>query len=456
MNKKHYPAIIVLIVFLIFKIYSLLVSHDLWWDSSVYIGIGKYIFSLGKSGLWEASRPLVWPIILGLFWKLGLPVVLFGKIAVIFFSTGTGVLTYLIGMKIFDRNVALISTIFVCFSETFFLFNNILFSGIVSTFFFLLSFYLYLGKNYKMAGLFAGISIMTRFFQILILIPLFLFMIYKVYKNKEKTNMLISFFVWFLVPVVVYLLFNLYMYKNMFYPFVLQAFLTKFTGLLYHEPFYFYFVSLLKENFLVIFSFVGLFSILKKKEDNQILSSLLFLFPFVLFVFENHKEMRFLIPIMPFLYFLTTKGIVSFTGIFKKKKKILLILIMLIWVVFSVPNLRLDRYDDELDFFYENMPEEGADKEIWISNPSMIVYSDYRAKELMYYPTFNHAKFLELESKIDSADMVLLNTCDLYCEPYNDFCENDKNKLVNLIGMKMLIYKFEDRNACRKYIFISS
>ena len=28
--------------------------------------MGKYIFSLGKVGLWEPARPIIWPLILGL------------------------------------------------------------------------------------------------------------------------------------------------------------------------------------------------------------------------------------------------------------------------------------------------------------------------------------------------------------------------------------------------------
>ncbi|MDO8661514.1 MAG: hypothetical protein Q7K43_06500, partial [Candidatus Woesearchaeota archaeon] len=46
--------------------------HEVWWDSGVYIGMGKWLWSLSTSGLWEDFRPVLWPIVLGFFWKIGL------------------------------------------------------------------------------------------------------------------------------------------------------------------------------------------------------------------------------------------------------------------------------------------------------------------------------------------------------------------------------------------------
>jgi len=60
----------ILIFFIISKILFLLYENNVWWDAAVYIGMGKYIFSLGDAGFWEASRPIVWPIILGFLWKI--------------------------------------------------------------------------------------------------------------------------------------------------------------------------------------------------------------------------------------------------------------------------------------------------------------------------------------------------------------------------------------------------
>src|SRR3989338_4217094 len=86
--KKHKLFLSIFLLFAVLKIFSLFVAQDIWWDSSVYVGMGKYIYSLGEAGLWESSRPLIWPLILGFFWKLNLDYILFGKLFVIFFSLG--------------------------------------------------------------------------------------------------------------------------------------------------------------------------------------------------------------------------------------------------------------------------------------------------------------------------------------------------------------------------------
>jgi len=172
--KKHGIFLFVMLLFIIVKIYSLNVDHDVWWDSSVYLGMGKYIYASGDVGLWEESRPLVWPLILGLIWKLGLDYILFGKLFVILFSVGILILTYLIGLRLFNEKIALLSVVFLMLSETFFLFNNIMHTEIPATFFVLLGYYYFIKKNHGISGLFLGIALMTRFFSLVFFIPLFL------------------------------------------------------------------------------------------------------------------------------------------------------------------------------------------------------------------------------------------------------------------------------------------
>ena len=73
---KAYPLWWILGLSLIVRIIYLLINYPLWWDSYVYIGMGKYIFSGGKIGMWESFRPLIHPLILGVLWKLKLDVII--------------------------------------------------------------------------------------------------------------------------------------------------------------------------------------------------------------------------------------------------------------------------------------------------------------------------------------------------------------------------------------------
>ena len=58
-------VIAIILVSGIFYFASPAFNDDIWWDSAVYLGMGKHIYSLGEVGLWESSRPLIWPLILG-------------------------------------------------------------------------------------------------------------------------------------------------------------------------------------------------------------------------------------------------------------------------------------------------------------------------------------------------------------------------------------------------------
>jgi len=129
--KKHIPFQILIFLISIVYFSSFFISHDIWWDSAVFLGMGKYIWSLGDSGLWEASRPLIWPFILGFFWKLGLNEIIAGKVIVILFSIGSVILTYLISYRLFDKKTALLSSLFLSIFPTYFLFANILQTEII-------------------------------------------------------------------------------------------------------------------------------------------------------------------------------------------------------------------------------------------------------------------------------------------------------------------------------------
>jgi predicted membrane-bound dolichyl-phosphate-mannose-protein mannosyltransferase len=191
--RKHRLFLLIFLLFLIVKVFSLFVAHDIWWDSSVYIGMGKYIYSFGEIGLWEISRPIVWPLILGFFWKTGLDYVLFGKILVVLFSLGTLLLTYLIAGRLFNKKIALLASVFLSLSSTFFVFGNVLHTEIPSAFFVLLGFWFFIRKEYNFSGLFFGLAFMTRFFQIFAFISLFLLLSYFVMKKKESFNALFFF-----------------------------------------------------------------------------------------------------------------------------------------------------------------------------------------------------------------------------------------------------------------------
>jgi len=450
MNKK---IIVVLVVSFLIRLWSLMVSHDLWWDSSVYIGMGKYIWSLGSAGLWEANRPLVWPFLLGLGWILGLDVVLFGRIIVMLAGLGSIYLIYLIAKKIFDERIALFSALLFSFSATFIRFNNILFTGIVSGLFLLLGIYYFFEKKHFVSGLWLGIAFMMRFFHVFFAIVIGLFYLYEFYKKKVDFRDMFRFGLGCLIFVVPFLVLNLILYGNMIYPFVLQAWMTRNTGWIFHEVFSFYFVNLIFENFLAVFSILGLYVIIKNKKKNQLYILFLFLVPFILYLTERHKEMRLLIGVLPLLSVLVAQGIIYFSSFFKKYGKLVVYILVVLFLFQAVNVVEFDRYDDNLGVFYNYMDDTQVNDGIWISNPSMIVHSDKKTDMLIYFPLYYSKKIKELVDNVDDAKLVMFNSCDVFPCPEDDSCIIDSNDFLDKLNKTLVLKEYRQEGICKHYIF---
>jgi hypothetical protein len=251
-----------------------------------------------------------------------------------------------------------------------------------------------------------------------------------------------------------YLILNAILFNNPIYPFQLQTYMTKFTGWIFNQPFNFYFLNITKENALVLFSILGIFFIFKNEKFSKFIIPFVFLLAFIPYNFVLHKEMRLLLPIFPLFYILTSYGIIKFFDLFKKYKGILLLLILAIGIFQIIPKLRLNDYNDNLDPFYNFVQSEDIKEGLWISNPSFIVNTDSRADKLIYYPLYNTKKIQELQSKVEKAKYVLINTCDILpCPPWENSCGQEHNNFINLLKGKFNIYYFEAVEECEYYIF---
>jgi len=449
---KNISVVFLLAIFVILQSIYLSFPADMWWDAAVYLGMGKHIFSLGNAGLWEPSRPLVWPFLLGLLWKSGANPILFGNIIAIGLSASSILLAYLISKNFFDETTSFIAAVFLAFSPTFFLFTSVLQTEIPSLFFLLLGTHLFLKKKFIISGFSFGTAFMARFFAIFAIIPFFIHLAMLSVKQKNNKKLTI-FALFFLIPLAAYLILNQILYSNMLYPFTLQFLMTQTTGAIFNQPFSFYFIGMVKENMLVIFSIPGAYYLLQKKHKRAIFVLSMLVFSFAPFALAQHKEMRLLILSMPFIYMLTAYGIISFVEANKWEKKTVISSLIIIWLIISMPNLKFNQYINNLDFLHKYLKEKDQNGEIWTSNPAYAVYSDKKIDELIYYPTFNHDKFLHLKNNMNKANNIFLNTCDLYCEPYNNYCENDKKEFVALLKNNFKELHYQEEGKCKYFIF---
>ncbi len=462
LNLKLY---LIIILFLSIKLFHLFIQKGITWDGAVYIAMGKYIFSLGKIGLWEPARPIIWPLLLGLISKTGLNIIILTRLAELLFSLGCIILTYTITKEVFEEKIATIATLFLALSPTFLLYSSSTLTGIPSTFFALASIYYLINKKYYLTGLFIGLSTMTRFLQLLITIPITITILLQIKNNKHKLKKIIkqirNLAYGFLTITIPYLILNIRLYKNPIYPFLMQSFMTKYTGWIYHQPFQFYILNLIKENPLILFSIIGIIIIIRQTINKKDIKKTTILGPLIIFfIFFSsiaHKETRFIITFLPYLYMITAYGIIKTLNTLKNKKILytIMIFLTLIWVISEITQIKIPNYKeyDEFQDYIEKIPQ---NENIWITNPIFIVNSNKKPEELIYYPIYNSKKIDKLKENIEKANHILIDTCDILpCQAYDEKC-NEKNKeLFKILKEKLSTSYKEEKYGCKQLIFSS-
>ncbi len=406
--KKCRILIAIISLFLLIKIVFLLKYHLPIWDEAVYLGTGKYIYSLGNSGLWEDFRPIGFPLVIGTLWKLGISYISAAEVVSVLFAAGTVALVYLIAEMLFGRKVAVISALLTATFPLFFLYASYILTEIPSTFFALLAVYLYLRNKIVFAGISSGIAFLFKFTQGLMAAGFVLFFAYELLKDKkikETAKKTALFCASFFAAVLPYLLLNYVLYRKytstlfdaIFRPFILASWHqynpaesiqgAGITALL--QNLFFYFITILKNNFLLIVFVIGAILIMKKGESKKALLVALLLAYFAYFTYIPNKQDRFLLTFFPFIAILA--GYALFFLLQKYKGTSLawpLMLIMLLSGAFAV-------IVDSNYFFWRAAHKEGIVDEMYgfidandVPEPILItdpVFAAYTDKKLVPY-----------------------------------------------------------------------
>jgi 4-amino-4-deoxy-L-arabinose transferase-like glycosyltransferase len=408
------PAAIIIFLATAARFFILKNYHPIWWDSAVYSGMGKFIFSLGTSGIWEPLRPPVLPIILGFFWKIGIYGNYFSGILSMMFSAGTILLVYLISKKIFGYKTAVVACFFSAFGHLMLFYDHAALSEIPAIFFGLLAVYLIIEKKYFWAGIFSSFSFLTKFPSGIIFGGAIIFIaFFQQEKIREKAKRIFLSSAGFLIPSAIFLIANFMMYGNALLPFIEGNMVIANT--FPKSPVWFYIARITIECIISVFAVVYLVLLALKKEKNR--NSALLWIPLALFLayfsLLAYKEMRFAILLMPFVYMLSAEGVLK-----ALKKPKIIILVLLIFSIQSAfmfslyqNNWEIREPNPAFENFYRTI--KGKTGEIWVSNPVFSEYTDGRLN-LIYYPTFEKSA-AAMPERMKNASHVFISTCDISC-----------------------------------------
>lgn len=462
--REHFLILFIMILFFVIKVIFSFKFHDVGWDEGVYLGMGKYFYSLGTIGLWEIIRPILLPLLLGSIWAVGLRYVFWAEALALLFALGNIFFVYLIGKKIWNKQVGLVSALLFSATPLFFLYSGYILTGIPSTFFILFGIYLFLCRSFLYSGILLGLGFITRFPAGIFFGILFLLFMY-LKKRKELPVLIKGFF----VPLVPYFLFNYFMYRKdtavawhaIFRPWIL-AFSHQTNPAEFMDEGLFYIVKLLDNNFLLILCVLGLFFYLINLEfakrrfslDKTVLV-LCFLIPILYFSIIPNRQIRFALLFLPFIVLLGVGGLWEFAIRFRKLKTT-------IWyTVFGVLLILLLLYIVPADLGYYNWRAEAPEVvtefypslaglpsgNILTADPVVVAYVDRLF--IPYYFSLPAARQIFAEYKDTSAGILHISD-SFFCEEGDAPCQDEVQAFDVQVeeGMKLQLHS---THAKRKY-----
>jgi len=481
MSRNDKALYIILGLFLITTIFLLQKTQIIQWDEAAYIGMGKYIFSTGQSGLWEPLRPIIIPFLFGILWKANLSMPLFAQLLSLLFSIGTVALTYIIAKQTFGRPAAVIASALLAFTPIFFENSILALTGTPSTFFALLGLYYFTKQKYTIAGLILAIGFLTRFPQGLVFIALLIIIIYQWLKSKTiSKEQILKFKLSFAIPVVLFLVLNYFLYSDtstlfqaVFKPFILGAAhqtnpahaVESFGPATRIYNYLFYPLELIRQNPALLFAIPGIaFVFINKKIKSLPVLAVLSLLTLLMLYFTLiiNKQVRFALVFLPFLTIFAGYGVVQlYRTAMQRASSVRIASIIAIIAVLLVSGLavgaqNLDIYNSlpdkepeiasEVYKYFENSP----DAVVLTTDPRIAPFTN--ARIIPFY--FSPQEGIEIyDESISQATHVLYHPEFFPCELYGPDCEAKKAELFRRIQSENKEVFHEDYGYAEYFIY---
>ncbi|MBF0571763.1 MAG: glycosyltransferase family 39 protein [Candidatus Omnitrophica bacterium] len=452
---KEHSGIIIILFLAVFLRMNWHHSYPPGWDPSVYILMGKYIFSHGQIGFIEPYRPLAWPLILGFGFKLGFSSISWGAMLEFLFGIGNIVLIYLIGFKVFDKKTGLVAALFLSFSPTHVCYGNSLYADIPAAFFGLLSVLLFIEAKIFLSGTLVILAFFTRFIYLLpaVILAGLVLLHPENNLNAKKLPPVAAFIGGVSFIAAMFLLFNLVLYNNILQPFIdaqkcygqyhfkwSQGIIDCWQQLFAIESWFFVFVP------------VGIVALIQKPiYRSRILIALI---GTVLFIWIGKYPTdipRYLTASIPYLYLLAAYGFfIVYQTFIKTRLKYLLLLILLFSLGLQIWRIHQIQFPkNKLNVIQQYVVDHSdAIKDAWVSDPSAVVFSNLKIQELMYYPIVDVQKISDLNKHLSRAGYIFYDDRALPCRPVNDpTCNEAKAKLLERIKIDFELALPEEKSS---------
>ena len=334
-ERENFFLILLVVFTVLFRFYYFLKlgNQPIWWDEGDYLAISK-VWALGQEtpvwwGHFTGMRPLLMPIIWAGFFKFGLDELSIRFFTLLLPSLIVIYLTYLLGKDLYDKKIGLIAGVMMSVYWVFFFYSFRLLTDIPSVFFGMLSFYFFWGgylKKQKNKGLYFAIlfgvfAFSARFPLALVLITCFFYLFFirkfSIFKDKVIWKSL-GLLILFLSPYLIYFI------STKFYLF--QFYFGE-SAVSMKQPIAWYIIPMVGSflhSFWLVSFLVGIitltplifgFDIFWKRKNNLLDADffvvlwLVIHLIFYIIIFKAAND-RWLLMMMPPIFFIASKGII--------------------------------------------------------------------------------------------------------------------------------------------------
>jgi len=459
MPLKDNSGIILVIGIFIFVNLFFFNYYGIFWDSAVYIGMGKFIYSFGNAGLWEPARPILWPLILGLFWKIKLNIHLFGQ----FLSTLASIISiyfvYDLIKKFGNKNAAIIFSLFFSLSIPLIKFSSAILVDIPSMLFSLSAIYLIVKKEkFFIPGILIGMAVLTKFTH-LIFLPIIV--LAAILKKEERIKNIIYAVLGFSIPIAPFITFNYILYSDPTYTLVQAKWLIEHVVSNYSSSTsaFFYLKNIFIENPFTALSLIPVFILFKSKNWKLALIIAAMLIPLAYHSFTlNYKHIRYSVMFLPYLFILAGQGYSYLIGKTTKATQYLLFFLVFIQIGYSFSQIHNEFFEgtDIYSDFYSYIDNNTIKGELWSTTPAITAVRDVKIDELMYYPVWDNKKIEKLDKKLDNGtkiQYIFINSCDIPCVNYDQNCPEKTEQLMGKISENFNVGFNKTMGICKLKIY---
>ena len=460
---KKKPLWVILLIAVIIRVFYLLTNQTLWWDSHVYVEMGKFIFSGGHLGIWESFRPLILPLVLGSFWKMKLDHIFIGKILDLIISTISVYLLYLITSKAFNKKIALIGSLLFATSPLYLIFTGLVLTEPLAIFFGLLGIFFFMRRKNETdllwTGIFLGLSFLTKFPQGLYFGAIFMVILFEKEKIFSKIVNLIVISLGFLVTIAPYFIFNHLQYGNYLQPLIDASAIVTTSTWEYGSGLGFYFINLFLSNPIHLFFIGYLYFYLKEKHWKDYCKNVILFITILIFIYFHtvpRKELRYMVSLIPFLLIGSAYVLNKIYESLKETKKPIIrpkafIILTIILVIIFIPSAL--HFNNQLQINSE-INKIIIDNDI--KGPIIVTDLSFVSGKEISIITFSGMEYAKAvyEFHQDKYQMIIINECDLICAPDDLGCDSEKKSLLDKIKKENKLEYQEEVDGCNYGIYL--